>query len=324
MNKKPSTQQIQLGLLALISAFIVNFVFAEAEINEAESAPRLSDIPYIECFIKSAERYEVDLELAVAVAIVESSLNPDAISSSDAIGIMQIKWPITADHLGITQRELLFDPCINIDAGVSYLKELLVENAQTDTADVPLRALASYRLGPTTIAAAEVLPDEANQYAQAVIKQRDALLIEPFQNQASPDQQASASAAREPPAALETAEKITEESPDDVENTQALAMQTSDLFLAVKSDAESVVEISPEPVTKPCTTAGVRTLIIDTHNPAQRKAKFTKWLEETGKNCSALQLITLRSNLALWLGTALNAELAGSVDELMEAKNIQP
>ena len=54
----------------------------------------------------------------------ESGLNPNAVSSSDALGLMQ-KRPKTAEHLGITQRNDLFQPCKNIEAGSRYLKELV-------------------------------------------------------------------------------------------------------------------------------------------------------------------------------------------------------
>ena len=168
-------KHMQPAVLIFLTMPVFNMAWAEAENSDAKTDKRLSDIPYITCFIRSAERYEVDLELAIAVAIVESSLNPEAVSSSEAIGVMQIKWPLTAEHLGITQRELLFDPCINIDAGVSYLKELIDQNAEIESTDPLIQALGSYHLGPTTIANTEEFPQKAIDYAEAVFKQRDIL-----------------------------------------------------------------------------------------------------------------------------------------------------
>ena len=188
-------RHMQLAILACLTVPVFNPAWAEAENLGGETAERLSDIPYIACFMRSADRYGVDVELAIAVAIVESSLNPDAISSSGAIGLMQIKWPLTAEHLGITQRDLLFDPCINIDAGVSYLRELMDLNATSQGEDLLTQTLASYRMGPTTIANAASLPEQAADYAEAIFKQRDILTEEdvvaeqPIQETDNPQQE---------------------------------------------------------------------------------------------------------------------------------------
>ena len=107
----------------------------------------LAALPYQDCFASAADRYQIDDALLMGIAIVESSMDPDAISSANAIGLMQIKWPITATHLGITDRQKLFDPCTNIDAGARYLRELLDDLAAFSPQPRRRLALASYRLG---------------------------------------------------------------------------------------------------------------------------------------------------------------------------------
>ena len=82
------------------------------------------ELPYSSCFEETAKRYELDSSWLKAIAIVESSLNPKAVSKSNAIGLMQIKWPITATHLGVSRKDSLFDPCKNIALGGKYLRAL--------------------------------------------------------------------------------------------------------------------------------------------------------------------------------------------------------
>ena len=71
-------------------------------------------IPFYDCFKDSATAYEIDQNLLIAIAIVESSLDPNAVSKANALGLMQIKWPQTAEHLGISNRSLLFLSLIHI------------------------------------------------------------------------------------------------------------------------------------------------------------------------------------------------------------------
>ena len=58
-----------------------------------------NSLPYRECFESTARTYNLDRDWLTAIAIVESSLNPKAVSSANAVGLMQIKWPQTAAHL---------------------------------------------------------------------------------------------------------------------------------------------------------------------------------------------------------------------------------
>ncbi|TVZ37970.1 transglycosylase-like protein with SLT domain [Alteromonadaceae bacterium 2753L.S.0a.02] len=66
--------------------------------------------------------HKLQPELADAVVYVESFYNPDAISSAGAMGLMQL-MPATAKRYGVHNRR---DPQKNIEAGVLYLKDLMV------------------------------------------------------------------------------------------------------------------------------------------------------------------------------------------------------
>lgn len=74
--------------------------------------------PKIEELIRSkAAEYGVDQDIAVKIAIVESGGNPNAISSTGAIGIFQFTGD-TANRMGLGNR---FNAIDNIDAGIRLL-----------------------------------------------------------------------------------------------------------------------------------------------------------------------------------------------------------
>ena len=149
---------------------------AEAAIDDQPLEQNLlDDLPFQSCFAAAATNYDIEESLLIGIAIVESSMDPDAVSSSNALGLMQIKWPITANHLGISEQRDLFDPCINIDAGARYLRELLDDLA--DFAPQPRKrlALASYRLGPNGFDPNIPLPAAAQDYIEKVEAQQQNL-----------------------------------------------------------------------------------------------------------------------------------------------------
>jgi len=89
----------------------------------------ISCIPIV---YKSAQKYNMDPALIMAVIEVESKFKRKAVSKAGAIGLMQI-MPKTAKSIS---RELnikkynknsLYNPGINIRIGTYYLKKLLVE-----------------------------------------------------------------------------------------------------------------------------------------------------------------------------------------------------
>lgn len=119
--------------------------WAEFLREDVEKAPVLS-FPFEECFRQAATTYEVPLALLLAVARGESDFKPHAVSHANAYGLMQIQWPGTAEHLGISELKDLYDPCINVDAGARYLQELL----QLYGGNLHL-ALAAYNYGPARV-----------------------------------------------------------------------------------------------------------------------------------------------------------------------------
>ncbi len=119
--------------------------------------------PYEECFLRAAGKYDLPLNLLLAVARGESDFNPRAESKADCYGIMQIRWPDTARELGFRSLGDLYDPCRNIMAGSHYLRKMLdIHNGNIHL------ALAAYNHGPGRIPAGMnigQLPDRAKWYS---------------------------------------------------------------------------------------------------------------------------------------------------------------
>jgi peptidoglycan DL-endopeptidase CwlO len=91
-------------------------------------------------FVRAANDTGFQLSMLVAVAQVESRLQPDARSRMDARGLLQV-MPATGASLKLD----IDKPADNVLAGARYLRLLLDRYARTDL------ALAAYNVGPTTI-----------------------------------------------------------------------------------------------------------------------------------------------------------------------------
>jgi soluble lytic murein transglycosylase-like protein len=100
----------------------------------------------------AAQRHNVDPKLAMAVAVAESDLQPQAVSPAGAVGVMQL-MPDTASSLGVRN---IADPRENIDGGVRYLKKMLA----TFDGDVT-KAVAAYNAGPEAVARYQGVPPYA-------------------------------------------------------------------------------------------------------------------------------------------------------------------
>lgn len=68
-----------------------------------------------------APEYQIDPRLALAIAVTESNLNASAVSSKNAMGIMQL-IPETAERFNVKNP---FDPAQNVRGGLAYLRWLL-------------------------------------------------------------------------------------------------------------------------------------------------------------------------------------------------------
>ena len=87
-----------------------------------------------------ASKYDIPSKLLMSVVHSESGFNPDATSSTGAIGLMQL-MPGTARDLGVDPT----DPMQNLEGGTRYLKQQLDRFGS-----VPL-ALAAYNAGPGAV-----------------------------------------------------------------------------------------------------------------------------------------------------------------------------
>lgn len=98
--------------------------------------------PYDHWIRTSCLKYSLDPALVMAVIHAESQFDPLAVSPKGAVGLMQLS-PIVSREFGINDP---FNPQLNIDGGVRYLKDLL----NTFAGDQEL-ALAAYNAGPTQV-----------------------------------------------------------------------------------------------------------------------------------------------------------------------------
>jgi len=116
-------------------------------------------------FVRAAHDTGFQLSMLVAVAQVESQFKPNARSSADARGLLQV-MPATAASLKLDADT----PSTNVLAGARYLKILLDRYTRTDL------ALAAYNAGPTAVDAAGGAPWPETQTYVANVQQRWAAL----------------------------------------------------------------------------------------------------------------------------------------------------
>ncbi len=117
---------------------------------------------YEDLINEAARKYNLSSTIIKAVMKAESSFNPDVVSKSGAMGLMQL-MPGTAQGLGVDNP---FNPEQNIDGGVRYLKDMLKEF------DGNLEyALAAYNAGPGSVKKYGGVPpfDETQDYVKKIM-----------------------------------------------------------------------------------------------------------------------------------------------------------
>lgn len=119
----------------LVSALLVTGAFgltlsAQAASGSASGAISPSQSPHtkdslMRLVVQEARKTaNVTPSVALAVAKIESGFRPHVVSSAGAIGVMQIMPKTGRDVFGLSRTDL-FDPAINIKAGVTFLDQLI-------------------------------------------------------------------------------------------------------------------------------------------------------------------------------------------------------
>ena len=126
---------------------MVNVPFApsdyELQAEQIKSSLNKSKLKHILIYIEAlCWEYGVDYEMVKAVIQTESDWNHKAVSTSGAIGLMQV-LPSTAMSEFKTPEKDLYDPYVNVTVGIKYLSKL---NKHFDDMESTLTA---YSHGPT-------------------------------------------------------------------------------------------------------------------------------------------------------------------------------
>ena len=105
-----------------------------------------------------------DPNLVLSIIAVESSFNPNVVSSAGAVGLMQV-MSFNARKLGLRSRKQLWTPRLNILAGVRLLAVLL-KHYDGDIVSV----LVAYNSGPKPRGAAIPENGETRGYVEGVLR----------------------------------------------------------------------------------------------------------------------------------------------------------
>ncbi|MBR8333300.1 lytic transglycosylase domain-containing protein [Burkholderia ambifaria] len=131
-----------------------------------------------DCWTRAGERHGIDPLLLVAIAKVESALNPRAMNwnrnGTYDIGLMQIN----SSHLprlvkvGVTHKRLINEPCTSIDTGAAILAGFIAHHGYT------WNAVGAYNAGSSTkrVPARKAYATKVWREYRALTSDRDASL----------------------------------------------------------------------------------------------------------------------------------------------------
>ncbi len=139
---------------------------ARASAADSPRRPRAGRAQVADMIPSVAKRYGVEEALVRAVVAAESNYNPQAVSHAGAIGLMQV-MPATAADYGVSSREALFDPEVNLRTGTRHLRRLL-DKYDNDYG----RVIMAYNAGEGVVdrTNSQVTYLETLNYTEAVIR----------------------------------------------------------------------------------------------------------------------------------------------------------
>jgi membrane-bound lytic murein transglycosylase F len=112
--------------------------------------PKGAISPYDHLFKKYASQINWDWRLLASLAFHESRFDASQVSWAGAAGLMQL-MPHTAANFGL-DRQTVFDPEMNIEASVQYIKSLNLSFRKVENKDERVKfILAGYNSGPSHI-----------------------------------------------------------------------------------------------------------------------------------------------------------------------------
>ena len=141
-------------------------------VNETVSSQEATDI--VDSVLDSAEKYDVDEKLVMAIVHTESTYYTDAVSYADFKGLMQTS-DLLAREAGYTPKQLFY-PEVSIDVGTSYINEKLEEFGDTRL------ALTAYNQGAGTVYSGEYSTDYADQAMERIENMEDFLVENGYVN----------------------------------------------------------------------------------------------------------------------------------------------
>lgn len=134
--------------LLIILIVVVVIAVLQRSINEL-AIKIMYKKEYSEYVTQYSEEYGVDEDLIYAIIKAESNFDPEAVSRSNAQGLMQLMYSTAQEIANKNKIELteenIFNPGININLGTIYISNLL---EKYDCIEV---ALAAYNAGSGTV-----------------------------------------------------------------------------------------------------------------------------------------------------------------------------